>query len=181
MRLKWLAFTAAVAALVPVPAHAQAQMLLWNNPGAFRQAIVEAGYEADMFSSDQGSTRINAHRRGARGSFNIDFLPCERDDGEDCHAATFSLPYVLDSVPALRAAWNRSQGRPEDRAIAYGEEGYVDPVSIAMEMEVEIPEAGLARPQFLARLRSWQALVDVFERMMAETPAVRAPGTAGAR
>lgn len=179
MRLEWLAFTAAGAALVP--AAAQAQALRWSNPESFRQAMVEAGYEADMFSSDQGSTRINAHRRGARGSFNIDFLACQRDDGEACHAAYFSLPYVLDSVPALRAAWNRSRGRPEDRAIAYGEDGYTDPVSIAMEMEVEIPGAGLARAQFLARLRSWQALVDVFERMMAQTPPVRAPGTAEAR
>jgi hypothetical protein len=176
MRSKWLALAAAAAASVPTAT--QAQALRWNHPETFRQAMVEAGYEADMFSSDQGTTRINAHRRGARGSFNIDFLPCEGDDrADDCHAAYFSLPYVLDSVPALKAAWNRSRGRPEDRAIAYGEDGYTDPVSIAMEMEVEIPEAGLARADFLARLRSWQAMVEIFERMMAQTPAAVAPGT----
>ena len=177
MRLRWLAFVAAAAALVP--AAVQAQALRWNHPEGFRQAMVEAGYEAEMFSSDQGTTRINAHRRGATGSFNIDFLPCEGDDrDEDCHGAYFSLPYVLDSVPALKAAWNRSHGRAEDRAIAYGEDGYTDPVSINLEMEVEIPAEGLARADFLAKLRSWQAMFEVFERMMAQTPA---PGAAGAQ
>lgn len=172
MRFKWLAVMTVAAALAPVPASAQA--LRWNNPEGFRQAMVAAGYEAEMFSSDQGSTRINAHRRGARGSFNIDFLRCEDDVRDDCHTATFSLPYVLDSVPALRAAWNRSRGRPADRAIAYGEDGYTDPVSIAMEMEVEIPAAGMPRAEFLARLRSWQAMFEVFERMMAQPPAAGA-------
>ena len=166
-----MAAVIAVATAV-VPAVAQAQALRWNNPEGFRQAMVEAGYEADMFSSDQGTTRINAHRRGATGSFNIDLLPCEGDDrDEDCHAAYFSLPYVLDSVPALKAAWNRSHGRPEGQAIAYGEDGYTDPVTINLEMEVEIPAEGLARPDFLAKLRSWQSMFEVFQRMMAETPA----------
>ena len=155
MRLNWLVCAAVAAAF---PAAAQAQALRWSEPEAFRQAMVGAGYEADLFSSDQGSARINAHRRGAQGSFNLDFLPCAGDESEDCRMVSFSLPYVLDSVPALKAAWNRSHGRPADRAIAYGEGGYTDPVSVAMEMEVEVPAAGLPRAQFLAKLRSWQAM-----------------------
>lgn len=165
MRWKWLALVA-VAAMFP--AVAQAQALRWSDPEAFRQAMVEAGYEADLFSSDQGSARINAHLRGARGSFNIDFLPCDGDESDECRALQFSLPYVLDSVPALRAAWNRSQGLPENRALSLGEGGYDDPVSVAMEMAVDVPAAGLPRVEFLAKLRNWQALVDRFERMIAQ-------------
>lgn len=166
MRSKWLAFAVAAAAFIP--AAAQAQALRWNNPESFRQAMVGAGYEVEVLTSDQGTTRLNAHKSGAGGSFNIDLLPCEGDDrADDCHAAYFSLPYVLDSVPALRAAWNRSHGRPAGQAVAYGEDGYTDPVSINLEMEVEIPAAGLPRADFLAKLRSWQAMVEVFERMMA--------------
>lgn len=166
MRRTWLAFAAAAAAFIP--AAAQAQALRWSSPDAFREAMVEAGYEAEMFSSDQGSTRINAHRRGSEDSFNIDFLPCEGSIDEDCRALYFSLPYGLDDVPALKAAWNRSNGLAGDRPIALGEGGYSDPVSIAMEMEVDVPAEGLERAQFLAKLRSWQAMVETFRRMMAQ-------------
>jgi len=171
MRSTWLAVAAAVAFL---PAAAQAQSLRWSEPEAFRQALVGAGYEADLFSSDQGSARINARRRGAQSSFNLDFAPCEGSIDEDCRAITFSLPYALDSVPALKAAWNRSRGLPAGRAVAFGEGGYDDPVNVEMEMGVEIPAQGLPRAQFLAKLRSWQAMVDVFRPMMAQpAPAAR--------
>lgn len=166
MRSTWLALAAMAAAFIPTAA--QAQALRWSEPEAFRQAMVAAGYEADLFSSDQGSSRINAQRRGTQGSFNLDFAPCEGSIDEECRSITFSLPYVLDSVPALRAAWNRSRGHPEDRTVNVNEGGYDDPVSVAMEMVVDIPAEGLPRAQFLVKLRSWQAMVDRFQQMMAQ-------------
>lgn len=171
MRSTWLAYAAAAAALLPATASAQASgaPLRANNPEAFRQALVEAGYEADLYSSDQGSARINAHRRGSTGSFNVDFGPCENDDGttENCQSAKFSSPYSLDSVPAVRASWNRSRGRPENSSVASGEDGYNGEVSMALEMEVDIPETGLPRADFLTKVRSWQAMFEAFERLMA--------------
>jgi hypothetical protein len=169
MRLTWLAIAAALAAVfLPAAAQAQAQALRWSEPEAFRRAMAAAGYEAELFSSDQGSARINARLQGAPGSFNLDFSPCGDEMREDCRMVTFSLPYVLDSVPALKAAWNRSRGLPADRAVSLGQGGYDDPVGIAMEMEVEVPAAGLPRAAFLAKLRSWQAMVEAFQRLMAQ-------------
>lgn len=140
----------------PAPPAAAFDVLLANDPVGIQQAMMNAGYRAELTTDDQGNPKIIG--TASKSTYWILFLDCQASSG--CLGVEFYVSYSLDQKPSLEQvndfnndfryirAFTNDQGQPR------------------MMMDVLVRDGGLDKETFLEYVRLWTVIMPSFEEMI---------------
>ncbi|MCR8724222.1 YbjN domain-containing protein [Frigidibacter sp. ROC022] len=137
----------------PAPAF---EVVLANDPVGIQQAMMNAGYRAELTTDDQGNPKIIG--TASKSTYWILFLDCQASSG--CLGLEFYVSYSLDRKPTLEQvdqfnndfryirAFTNKDGQPR------------------MMMDILVRDGGLDKRTFLEYVRLWTVIMPSFEEMI---------------
>ena len=158
------------ATALAIPAQAQEATL---DPDHFMTVLKDAGYPAEYFNDDADYRQILT--KSGNYQFLVELYECV--DSKACQTLEFYSNFPMDEAPT-KARLDAYSGPREGARISINHQGIV-----VLKQEVaEASEGALSDEQFLARLKTWEAMLASFAAYLHEPPegAATAAAPAGA-
>lgn len=132
------------------------EVLMANDPVGIQQAMMNAGYRAEMSTDDEGNPKIIG--TASQSTYWILFLDCGSSSG--CLGLEFYVSYSLDVKPTLD---DIDQFNADFRYIRAFTNDDGDP---RMMMDILVRDGGLDKRTFLEYVRLWTVIMPSFEEMI---------------
>jgi len=152
------------ASIVALPAQAQDAKI---DPAHIMTVMKDAGYPAEFYNDDGDYRQILS--KSGDYQFLVEMYDCV--DGAACETLEFYSNFPMEEKPTKEKLDSYS-GTRDGTSIALDRRG---DVVVRQELDVD---GGLADDQFIARLKSWEALIDEFVAYLTAAPDTDAPAAA---
>jgi hypothetical protein len=140
----------------PPAASAGFEVVQANDPAGIQQAMMNAGYRAELTTDDEGNPKIIG--TASQSTYWILFLDCQSSSG--CLGLEFYVSYSLDVKPTLEQV---DQFNNDFRYIRAFTNDAGDP---RMMMDILVRDGGLDKRTFLEYVRLWTVIMPSFEEMI---------------